>query len=282
MSASPGGRRLRSRTEPDATRPMRLTARDRSLITMVALHGAASGRQLVALGRFGSVCRANRRLRLLFDGGYLRRTFVAAGAYAAETIYLLGSAGASVAAEETCLDYTELQRQGRRQPERMFLEHHLAVLAVRLAAEDIPLNAVLLEYRSETECRHEYTLRGERVLIKPDGFLLVEQANQAFAFFVEVDRGTVSLPQMRELFGRYRRYGSDGAFGAAYDLPSFEVLVVTSAGDRRIAHLADLAHKARLPVRLATFDDLHRCGLYGRIWRTDEGKEKGLLWEARS
>lgn len=112
-----------------------ITSRDRSVIALVALHGAASRKQLMELGHFTSVSRANRRLRLLCQSKFLRPTFIAIGPRQSETIYVLGPAGSTIAAEDCDLDLFELKRHSRRDPQRMYLEHHLGVLDVRLQAE---------------------------------------------------------------------------------------------------------------------------------------------------
>lgn len=264
--------KIRSRIIPDHSANCRLTQRDRHVIALVALHGVASGSQLQRFGHFRSTSRRNRCLRRMFDAKYLRRTFVACGPYAAEAIYVLGPHGASVAAEQTGLDLTELRRQACRHPARMYLEHHLAVLDVRLSIMKPPPGVLVHDFATEPECRHEYELvRGPkrmRALIKPDGFVMVERLGAIRSAFLEVDRGHVSLPQMKGVFERYNAYLRDGVFRSTYNLASpFEVLVITTAGNRRIGHLSALAKGLQVRVRFALLDDLADLGFYGQVWR---------------
>ena len=277
-----GKSRHRLVPEPDAI--VRLTDRDRSLIRTVALHGAASRSQLATIGQFTSISRANRRLRALFDGNYLRRTYVASGPFSPEAVYILGPRGVPIAVEETNLDPIELARQSRRRPERMFLEHLLGVLSIRLELYQAPNSITVKEFASEPECRHEYVVKlghkSYKRLIKPDGYFLVDADGLLRPYFLEFDRGHVSLRQMKWVFERYALYFTEGAFGSAYALGlPFEVLVVTTAGKRRIAHLEALV-KGTIPiVRFAAVSDIQSFGLFGSVWRHkgNQGPER-LIW----
>lgn len=262
----------RNRSLPDGSVRCRLTNRDREVIAIIALHGCASRSQLMALGHFGSVSRANRRLRRLFDKKYLRRTQVAVGPCSLETIYLLGPAAVPIAAELAVLDRLELARHSRRQPERAYLEHQLGILAVRISMLDVPDGIQIVQFLTEPECRHEYEVvsRGKRTLrriIKPDAYFEIRRNRRRWAFFLEFDRGHCSLPQMRGVFERYESYATDGAFHGAYGKDGFGVLVVTTAGDRRITHLATLAKDCDPPVCFAKFADVLSSGFFAKIWK---------------
>jgi hypothetical protein len=264
----------------------RVTERDREIIATVALHGAASRAQLMDLGHFSSPSRANRRLRLLWEAKYLRRAFIATGPHQNETIYVLGPAGATIAAEDCNLELVQLKRQASRAPERMYLEHHLLVLSVRLQAREVSGNVRLVDFLSEPECRHEYVVvsgsRKARRLIKPDAVAIFERAGEQLPVFIEVDRGHVSLPQMSGVFERYGHYWADGAFAAAdygnTDIP-FTVAVITTAGPRRIYHLMQLAKRVPVLVRFANFADVRSNGLLGAMWFRANDGEPGGLWD---
>ncbi|MBX3097874.1 MAG: replication-relaxation family protein [Fimbriimonadaceae bacterium] len=278
--------RARSRSQRDPSAKGRLTTRDRALVQLVALSGAASRSQIMGLGFFESVSRANRRLRYLFDARYLRRTQLATGANSLETVYVLGPAGVLIAAELAVMERAELQRHAARQPERSYLEHHLGVLSLRLMANrpsgEGPRS---FEFLTEPECRHEYHLvRGSksiRRLIKPDAYFEIGTELDRSHFFLEFDRGNCSLMQMKGVFERYGHYAREGAFGSVYGQGSFEVLVVTTAGKRRIAHLAAIAKGCGADVRFATMQDVCTMGFYSTVWRGDPDEPpKSLLAES--
>ena len=278
MSAS---RDVRSRSHRDASAKGRLTDRDRLVIQTVALHGAASRNHLMDLGFFTSISRANRRLRLLFDWKFLRRTMLASNPYSIESVYVLGRDGVAVARECTSIDSAELGRHAARQPERAYLEHQLGVLSLRIALMNVPDGVKVTQFLTEPECRHEYMIgkagRTSRRIIKPDAFFELGIGESRRPFFLEYDRGKCSLPQMKSVFDRYGRYAKDGAYQDVYGDQSFEVLVVTTAGNRRIQHLAGCAKNQGVPVRFATMDEVLRIGFYAHIWKDSADKETDAL-----
>lgn len=268
MSANPHARNRRP-TKPGTHLHHRLTDRDRQVITLVALHGAVSRKQFMQFGLFRSVSRANRRLKQLLDARYLRRKHLAISAHTLETIYLLGPTGVAIAAELAVIDRVELARHAARHPERAYLEHQLGVVALRLV-----LNAeqtLVARFLSETECRHEYALvtgsKSVRRIIKPDAYFEVDDGGVVRSFFLEFDRGHCSLPQMRGVFKRYGLYASEGAFQEAYGVATFEVLVVTTAGARRITHLIEAARESGASVRFATYHDVCSKGFFSATWQ---------------
>lgn len=285
MYANPDGK-SRSRSQRNLAMRGRLTPRDRDVIRLVALHGAATRNQLIGLGFFASVSRANRRLKHLFDTKHLRRAYIAAGANSVETVYVLGPMGVPIAAELAVIEKLELERQSRRQPERAYLEHQIGILAVRISM----LNGLhcldVVEFLTEPECRHEYLIsKAKQVskrLIKPDAFFEVRSEHQRGLFFLEFDRGHCSLPQMRGVFERYGAYARDGAFRSAYLEDDFDVLVVTTAGKGRIAHLANVAKNCGVEVRFAKFADVRSQGFFAQIWQASAEDSLSPLMDAPS
>jgi len=237
------------------------------------------------LGHFGSVSRANRRLRSLADERFLRRAYVAAGPHQNATVYLIGPAGVEYAVEDCCLDPLELKRQSLRQRERMYLEHHLGVLSLRLVAERVAGGVQLVRFLAEPECRHEYQVVGSgkpvRRLIKPDAFALFKDNDGLLPVFIEFDRGNASLPQMARMFRRYCSYWTDTAFQAAYSIQTpFAVAVVTTAGQRRIDHLVGLTKQTSVPFIFSTFPQVETEGLDSSIWLVSSGKNPKPLSRA--
>lgn len=273
----------RKRSQRDPSARGRLTARDRDLVQTVALSGAATRSQLMGLGFFESVSRANRRLRYLFDARYLRRTQLASSANSLETVYVLGSASVPIVAELAVMERAELLRHASRQPERSYLEHHLGVLSLRLMVNRPSGDGRRpVQFLTEAECRHEYhVVRGSksiRRLVKPDAYVEIEAGLTSAAFFLEFDRGNCSMQQMKGVFERYGHYAREGAFASVYGQSWFEVLVVTTAGKRRIAHLAAVAKDCGVIVRFATMQDVRSAGFYSPIWRCDpEEPSKSLI-----
>lgn len=283
MSESRRSSAIRDRMRPEPHIALRLTERDLKLLTEVALHRAVTREQLMSLGFFSSVSRATRRLRSLFDAHYLRRTFVASGPYNAHMVHVLGPAALDLVVTSTGIERPELQRQIHRDPARTFLEHSLACLDVRVAIEKAvkTCGQHLVMYLPEPLCRHEYSLvkrgRETRMVLKPDAFFQMKSRGVNYSAFVEVDLGHVSSHQMELTFRRYQHYLEDHAFAEVYGASAFEVLVITTAGERRIRHLAALAPTLQPVVRFSTLQDLQKSNFFGSIWRSDRGKRTSLL-----
>lgn len=262
---------------------VRLTCRDRMVIGEVARYGAISRSQLMELGFFNSVSRANRRLRMLADGKFLRRTYLATGPQQNATIYVLGPVGAEVAVEDYAFDPVEMRRHGRRSPERMYLEHHVGIVSVRLAAMREESELRLAHFVAEPDCRHEYEVvlhgRVSRRLMKPDALAVFAIGDSPFSVFIEYDRGNTSLTQMASQFRRYASYWAETAFQSAYetDVP-FTVAVVTTAGKRRIENLLRLTQQMAVSVMFTTFAQLESQGFGADIWKSANADGLSTLW----
>jgi hypothetical protein len=164
----------------------------------------------------------------------------------------------------------------------MFLEHHLGVVSLRLKAEQVAGSLRLVRFLAEPECRHEYRVElcGKRVrrLIKPDAFALFEDRLGPLPTFIEFDRGTASLSQMTKMFARYRSYWAETAFQSAYCIETpFTVAVITTAGQRRIDHLAKLSQTTRTPVIFTTFEQVSARGFAAPIWQSTDGQQSADL-----
>lgn len=277
---------MRKRSVPVPDRRLRLTARDDLLFERVFLHRAVTKDHLVATGFFGSTPRANQRLRLLFDHGYLRRAYVAAGPYAAKAVYLPGPAATDILARNLEIPREEVARQARKEPGRIFLEHSLACADLRLEIEAAAkAGAFAVEsYLPEPLCRHEYVFRrggkDDRRILKPDGYVELARGDQRLRGFLEMDLGHVSSEQMSRSFLHYRAYLVDGLFEEAYGADNFEVLVVTTAGARRIANLMRAARAAGNPrIRFASFRAVREFGFSGASWSVAGEQGRSCLFE---
>jgi hypothetical protein len=270
----------RDRMRPDPTRRLWLTDRDRAVLTDVFLMRALTRRHLQALGHFSSTVVANTRLRALFDLGFLRRTFVPAGAYATEAVYLTGRAAVSELVLETGLERAEIRRLAL-QHAPAFLEHSLAVADTRVAFEQACPPSARMQWITEPEARHAYTVASPAGtslhILKPDAAVLLSTETGLHLYFLEVDRGHVSSPQFQASCASYRRYIERGLAREVYKTSAVTVLCVTTGGDRRIANLAAAASREALTVRFAAAKDVAAVGPFGSVWRARVGDAKGPL-----
>ena len=268
-------RTMRSRFRPEVTANMRLTTRDLELLRDVYLQRVMSRSQIQRL-HFSSTSRCNVRLRLLFDHGFLYRHNPTVAPFGAEGLFSLGKKGIDPVA--TLLDWepSVVRSHIERHAEDRFLEHTLAINDAWLAFRDALKNSpswTLGEWRSEIQCRHEYTPdltgRSQQVdVFKPDGFLsLRNTANQVNAsFFLEIDRGHTSSNNFANKLALHTRFLESGEFERQYHERAFYTLVITT-GPRRLKNLKTLVEEKGSDLFcFATFGDVKKLGITGEVW----------------
>ncbi len=193
---------------------MKLTDRDRHLLRDLLYSQVLSRDQIIELGFFTSVSRANTRLRGLVSSGLIRRLDTP---YYTQSLYTL----TRKAAQLLPVSGTKLLA-GRGESVR-FLEHCLAVTNVRLA----------LTAKSKGTWKFEQELwrSVDGHSIRPDGLLLARTP-----VFIEVDLGHVSLPKFREKLIGYRALAQSGRCHQLFGFSSFNLLTTTT-GPLRSRHL---------------------------------------------
>lgn len=209
---------------------MKLTDRDRKLARDISLSHVLSRDQTLRLGYFGSVTRANTRLRGLVHQGFLQ---VLATPYHGQFLY-----GTGRKARDIVGDRIAMLLQARK-PTPQFVQHALAVTDVRiaLAAQG------LATWRFEQQVRHGFSHRGRTVDLRPDGLAVSESR----VVFVEVDLGHTAREKWKQRLEGYRAFLKSGEFEGLFGRSTFEVLVVTT-GDLRSRHIAARATGADVPL----------------------------------
>lgn len=242
--------------------------RDRQLLATLATYPFLTAAQLCRLVFGGpsalSYCRD--RLKRLYHAHLVDRLFVARALYGSPlTVYTLP----------------------RRRPSArsmLFLEHTLAVtdfiVAVheRCRSEWLVLDEVIQERelrRSPVRVDHE----GHSVPVIPDAYLrLVLAGEYELAWCLELDRGTEPSRAVRRKIGRYLAFAA-GPYQAAFGTTALTIVIVTTAGARRLATLigavedeleaAGQEHQADL-FRLTSADLTHESAdtllLTPRFW----------------
>ena len=202
---------------------IRLTERDvRLLRDLVLSHCLTRATKTIALGYFGSVTRANARLRGLrelglakaLDTPFLGQFLYAATPRAADAV---GERLAPLAAA--------------RVGSPRFVRHALCVTNVRIALMAKGAGG----WRFEQQCRHAFRHVGRDWEVRPDGLALTATGPVA----VEADLGHVAPAKFREKLRAYEAFALSGECRPAWGHGSFTLLVVTT-GPLRAARLARL------------------------------------------
>lgn len=247
---------------------LQLNERDEALLCDLFLFRVLSREQIQRL-HFGSVPRANARLRKLFDFGFVHRHYLALAPWGSPALYFPAIAAVPAIARELErrgleVEPGEIARVCRINKAPAFLEHTLAVAGFTLDLRDEVAKHSTLEidlWLPEVMCRHEYEIEGPRGLtrevFKPDGFVRLAFTDRPArpaktvlaSAFVEIDLGHVSSALFRAKWGAYRRYAQSGLFAHGYGdtqtagEPLFRVLVVTT-GTLRLSHLKAVVEEA--------------------------------------
>jgi hypothetical protein len=218
---------------------VKLTARDHALVTDLALSHVLSRDQILALGYFNSVTRANTRLRLLRAHGFVASLETP---FFHQSLYMAGSNTADV-----CGDWLASVLRGRSATPR-FLQHALAVTNVRLSL----LNRRALEWRFELPSRCECAYGGKTFQVRPDGIAV----STAGLTLIEVDCGHVAPFKFREKLLGFEAMLNSGRANAHWRASSFKVLTVTT-GALRAKHLRALVPpNCSYDFRCETFSSL--------------------------
>lgn len=242
--------RSRFRREPEGG--VQLTDRDEAVLCDVFLHRAMSRGQIEEL-HFRSANRANRRLRQLFDHGYLLRSYATEAPYGAQAVYSIAGKTAPIVAARLGLDPQDVRDLTRKSPTPAFREHALAVvdfsLALRRYVSARP-DTEFVEWVPELLCRQEYEIRPKgggpwrKEVFRPDGYFRLKDVRMSGArdWFVEIDLGHTSSRDLAGKLASYRTFLESGLFRETFGAESFGVLVVTT-GERRAQNLREIARR---------------------------------------
>lgn len=219
---------------------MRLTTRDRVLLTEIALHQVVNRNHLIALGFFSSTQRANARLLSLRKAGLIRRLGQEHLSQSALFLYAATRKAAPV------LEPRVASLLSGRTGSPRFIAHSIAVVDARIAL------AGDSTWLHEQQVRHRFSipqgLRSALVDVRPDGAFL----GLGSVVFVEVDLGHASAFKLKAKLESYDAYIKFGVFEATYPNRSLTLLFATT-GKRRCRLIRALASQfPNLEVRVAT------------------------------
>lgn len=200
----------------------RLTERDVRLLRDLSLSHLLSRDQAIALGYFGSVTRANARLRALRELGLARAIDTP---FFAQSLYAATPRAAEAVGER--LSALTAARTGSPR----FLQHALCVTNVRVAMRA----RGAAEWRFEQQLKRSFRFGGRDWEVRPDGMAV--DGGRLVA--VEADLGHVAPGKFREKLRAYEAFALSGECALRWGRESFTLLVVTT-GPLRAARLARL------------------------------------------
>lgn len=202
---------------------VRLTNRDIRLLRDVALSHVLSRDQILALGYFGSVTRANTRLRGLIELGLLRRLETP---FFAQSLYAVSRLAAEVVGGRIA-PLIESRAGSPR-----FLQHALMVTEARIML----LGRGASEWRFEPQLWTSFLVAGKEHQVRSDGLALLPGKG---GLAVEVDLGHVNPEKFAAKLYALNQFVLSGEAGRAWQVATVRLLTLTT-GKLRAKRLLSL------------------------------------------
>jgi len=212
---------------------VKLTRRDVAVIRDLALSHVLSRDQLIGLGYFGSVTRANTRLRGLAAMNLAKRLSTP---FFGQSLYVATKNAADIVGANVSTLLSARSGSPR------FIQHALATTDARMAL----VKKAGYEWRFEQQLwrkvgRHE---------VRPDGLLLA-----SIPTFIEIDLGHTAKEKFKTKLCGYQALADGNACQTLYGFPTFRLLTLTT-GNLRARHLSNLLVGPAFEYRVQTFADL--------------------------
>lgn len=220
----------------------------------------------------------HERMSQLCQAGLVTRLFIPSiDGEKRDEIYTLSRAGAQALATHT--KSSPLGLASYRKPSFLFLEHALRISDFMCAMEAALKESKtrLLSWRSERQLKpargrgltvlHPFEL-GEKIPVIPDGHFALETDGRVEHFFLEADRGTMSLFVMKKKMLGYIQLYRKGLHSSYYGVTSFRVLIVTTTAYRRDKMREALRKIIYCPnlFWFVTWRDISTERILGNVW----------------
>lgn len=247
-----------------------LQPRDKKLLGELAVMRVIDREQAKTIAGFSSTTRANTRLLLLTQTGYLKRSFVGTISSGRKAVYRLSAKGLAIVSVES----DGLNTTGKSSYSELFLEHQMQVNQVYLWIKHkaIPL----------ADCRFHRWISFTRSLSKaspiiPDGYFELEHQLVIKPLFLEIDMGTEALRIWQKKIDAYLKFAVTGEFNKIFGLAQFKVIVIAHS-DRRAESIRKVAAKFTDKIfRFTSFEIIKSEGFWSAIWRKPAGDQKESL-----
>ena len=259
-----------------------LTERDREILRLLDRHLLLTRLHLQQLLGWSCVTRINRRLRQLFDAGFIERRFMPVHSGSAPAIYFLGREATRILADAETIDADVLLRR-RRRHQRLpdsTLSHDLFtsdfIASFSYHCTNCPEGEWLTwlsEYDFLSAClnvKAPFTL-----MPRPDGYGRYAINHALYQFCLELDTGSESIRRIRRKLEIYQEALTSGHFQRLFKLTRLTVLIVTTTPGRAASLARRLTRIESLRVLIGTLEQVVTDPLFGSVWRVP--RETGLF-----
>jgi len=248
-----------------------LQARDRHLLSELAVMRVIDREMTKVVAGFGSTTQVCLRLLELTRAGLLRRFFVGTIGGGRKAVYTLSSKGA---------DAVSAQLAGIRRPEGKlvsgdrFIEHQTAINGIYLAVKYPNVPTAAAQFRRWHTFRRAIS---DAIKLVPDGYLEVVFGQGIRPMFLEVDLGTEALSVWKQKVAYYLQLAVSGEFTQRFRQSQFRVLVVANS-ERRVGNIRSTVSESTDKIFwFTTVDSITREGIWSAIWLRPSGDQHHSL-----
>jgi hypothetical protein len=239
-------RKQRRDRRPETPRPMRETISDQQVIQLIYQYRILSQEQLERLLK-KSRSRVQQIMMRLYHHEYVERLFLPVWFDGrSPTLYILDKRGIALLQR---LGIDDMSGQPSKKLTPMFLEHTLAIndvrIAIALACQQQGWS--IYKWQTENDIKADYDrvplqvtpTKVEKVPIVPDSYFIIELPGENVAtFFLELDRGTMTLQRFKTKVMAYVAYYKSGGYERRFGYKGFRVLtVVDTISPNRVENL---------------------------------------------
>lgn len=231
-----------------------LTQADAEICRSVYEYGILSQDQIHRLSGVKHRNTTNRRLRRLYDHGYLWRQFLPVVEFGANPIlYILDREGEDLLRRHH--DIQDFSNQPGRDLSATFLNHTLAISEFRISLSTAcqALGWKISHWVGESQIKQggydkvKLPHLKQPIAVAPDSYFVISIPGKGVShFFLELDRGTMATKRFRRKIEAYVAYYKTGSFSKRYNARGFRVLTVVDT--KTSSHTQTLAETAsRVP-----------------------------------
>jgi len=215
----------------------------------------------------------NRRLRKLFDGGYLDRRFLPRQFGPTPAVYFIGNEGVKALAEIKKAPAGDLNRRRYRfkNLNDNLLPHELLITdfacLLKSSLRRYP-GCGLQDWKYDEEIVGQCNVveGGADIELKPDAYGSYNLHRTLFHFFLEVDLGTESISRILKKLEIYRSFRASGLYTKSFDRRAFRLFIVTNS-ETRTKHISQaLPPVEDLKIYIANIETIRIDPFFHTVW----------------
>ena len=263
----------------NSTKPLTLSKADLNTLYALSLKGYRflTCRHLAML-YYSTWDSCRQRMQELLQAGLVTRLFVpTTDEQKGEMVYTLARTGALELARLT--NISSLGLASVHKPSYLFLEHNLRISDFMCSLETAfqGSKARLLSWKSDRKLKtsrgralrvpHPFDM-GEKIPVIPDGFFSLSIDGRIEYFFLEADRGTMSIFAMKKKLLGYIQFYHRDLHKSFFGVSSFRVLIITTnpyRQDRLRETLREIGYCQNM-FWFALWGDISPSKILGKIW----------------